>query len=119
MTVNVGMYNFLEGYRGCIVGECHILAISMYWPYQNFSVCEICALKIQSASQKMLDPIGWRSLFESHVLTYGMVFVAREVSEFLYSLCMYGLKWHIEPPCSMVVGNIVGQNGVSVLLGKG
>lgn len=51
-------------------------------PYRNISICNICASEFHLASQKMLDPIGWRSLFESHLLTYRTVFVAWEVSAF-------------------------------------
>ena len=54
----------------CLFTVAHIL------PYRIISICDICASEIHVASQKMLDPNGWRSLFESHLLTYRMVFVA-------------------------------------------
>lgn len=61
----------------------------MYCPYLNLSICKICALVIRLVSQNRLDWVGWRSLFESHLFTYGMVFVVRDMSAFLHSLLMY------------------------------
>ena len=69
-----------------------LFTIAHILPYQIISICDICASEIHLASQKMLDTIGWRSLIESHLLTYRTVFAAWEVSAFLYSLCVYVLK---------------------------
>jgi hypothetical protein len=66
----------------------HVLAVV------EFSICEICVSKICLASQTMSGLGGWRSLFESHLLTYGMVFVAREMCPLLYYLCMHVLGLH-------------------------
>lgn len=64
--------------------------------------------EIHLAFHKMLDLVGWRSLFGSHLWTYGAVFVAMEVSAFLYSLCMYDLRWRMELTCWVEVGGILG-----------
>ena len=64
--------------------------------------------KVHLAFHKMLGPVGWRSLFESYLCTFGMVFVAKEMSAFLYSLCMYDLRWCMEPTCWVEVGGVVG-----------
>jgi hypothetical protein len=69
----------------------------MYCPYQNFNSYEICASKVHLALYKILDSIRWRTSFESHLWAFGMVFVAKEVSASLYSLCMYDLRWHMKP----------------------
>jgi hypothetical protein len=72
----------------------------MYWPYRNLSICDICMLEIHLVSQKMLDHVGLRSSFENHLLKFGMMFIPREVSAFLYSLyIMYVLRLDMEPLC--------------------
>lgn len=36
-------------------------------PYRTFSICEVCVLKIHLKFHKMLDSVGWRSLYESYM----------------------------------------------------
>lgn len=81
----------------------HVLSIT------NFNICEICAYEIYLAFQKMLDPNWWRSLFENHSCTYGLVFATREVRAFSYSLYMYGLRCRMELSCLVEVGGIASQ----------
>lgn len=62
--------------------------LSMYWPYQNLGICETCTSIIQSESRERFDPFGCRSLLVSHMLAYGMVLEASDMSVLLYSLSM-------------------------------
>lgn len=55
----------------------------MYCPYQNWSIYESCASTIQLATQNMFDSFGWKSLLVNHLLVYGMVLEAKDVSVFL------------------------------------
>lgn len=90
----------------------------MYCPYWNLRICKNCALVIRLVFQKRLDPVGWRSLFESHLFTYGKVFVVREMSALLHSLLMYVLRLCTEPSCWVDVGVIDRASGV-LLGGRG
>ena len=83
---------------------CLSICFSYSWPCIGhiiiLVICDICVLEIHLASQKMLDHVGWRSSFKIHLLTFGMMFVPKEVSAFLYSLCiMYVLRLDTEPSC--------------------
>lgn len=66
----------------------HVLVV------MKFQYCAICMSKIYLAPWTMLGPRGWRYLLNNHLLTYGMMFVDREVCALLYSSCMYVLRLH-------------------------
>ena len=63
--------------HGVIVVMFYFLHVPMYCLYHILNICEICAWVIHLVFLKRLDLAG---LFGSHMYTYGMVFVAREMS---------------------------------------
>ena len=87
------------------------LWLPMYWAYRNLSVWVIWVSGICSFCQKWLESLWFIWVFESHLSTYGNLFLATAVSMLSCSLVINVRKLRMAPSW-VPVGQLANQYGV-------
>ena len=76
--------------------------VPIYWAWQDFNVCVLCASEKHVAFQNWFESLGWISRLETYLSTYAnLVLADASASAFFLFLFMYAWRFWIASLCAL------------------